>query len=71
MMAKHGTNETTMSYGEFKTEMETMLKNAHIYTPGQAGFNIWTDRMARLADEHPAHDARLENDLPSDGNIGQ
>lgn len=53
---------TMMSYSAFKNEMGNLFKNANKYTPGQAGFNIWTDRMADLADKFPTFDARLENE---------
>ena len=51
-----------MTYSEFKNEMGNLFKNTNKYTPAQAGFNIWTDRMADLADKFPTFDERLENE---------
>jgi len=54
--------KTPLTYREFRDEMSRLLKASFEYTPEQAGFSIYGDKMADLAEAHPDFDDRLMND---------
>ncbi len=58
---RKGINE--MTYQEFKTEMQKLLTESFKYTCKQVGSEIFTEKMADLADQYPNYDEMLDNEV--------
>ena len=52
-----------LTYDQFAAAYEQAFKSAQQYKPSEVGSQIFTEKMAKLADEYPEHLARLETQL--------
>jgi hypothetical protein len=52
-----------MTYQEFKTEMQKLLTESFKYTCQQVGSEVFTEKMADLAEEYPDYDDMLDNEV--------
>ena len=48
-----------MTYEEFIKQLESLLRMTFKYNPDQAGFGIYSEKMADLCEEYPEHDLRF------------
>lgn len=51
-----------MTYEEFKAEMQNLLNKGFKYSPDQAGFGIYAEKMADLAEAYPEFEERLDSE---------
>jgi len=49
-----------LTYEQFKAEYENALQQGFKYTPKNAGFNMWSEQMANLADAYPEYEKRID-----------
>jgi len=52
-----------ITYEEFAKQYEDAFQRGDKYKPDQAGFNIYTEKMADLADKYPEYLERFEREL--------
>ena len=51
-----------LTYEEFAKQYQEAFDKGNQYSPKEAGFNVYTDKMARLAEEYPEFLERLESE---------
>lgn len=61
--AKEAETPTPITYEEFSKLYRDAFEKGNKYTPDQAGFNIYTDAMARLSDNYPEYMERFDKEV--------
>ena len=51
-----------MSYNEFKTEYEKLLRGMLKYTIEQVGSGVFASKLADLTEAYPEHEARYDSE---------
>jgi hypothetical protein len=61
---REAAGEKKLTFDEFEKAYRYAFEQGHKYTPGQAGFYTWSEKMAELSDEYPEWAEAVENKQP-------